>query len=648
MGKVQEGNEKPMPNLEGTMLGRYRLEQRLGSGGMSTVYLAFDEAMQRIVAAKVVSSEHVDYVERFRREAEAIGNLNHAHILPAFDYGEQGEWHYLIMPYIGYGTLRERLTRGRMSLEEAGEMLEQIASALQFAHNHGIIHRDIKPSNILLRDDHYAYLADFGLAKAVEGASEITQTGSLLGTPEYMAPDLSKGPATTSSDIYALGILLYEMVTGRVPFTGETPIAAYWKHLNEQPEPPSHFNPAISRSLDQVILRALEKDPRRRYQTAAALSQAYIAALRASTYYETEKMPSLSEPAEADRNYDPVPAMPPLPQQEGRLILPHPEVAAPTVIARSEGAPVQLLHPSPVAPPVRPLSPGTPSPPRQRARARRSHAARTRLLISAIITLCVVLLLVIIINLGVYYSRQQGQTRATTTSSTLSVQPTPTATAQQATPTTQPTPTSNTQATATASAQAQATATAAVAVTATSGTPILTDSLSSNTNGRWTEEATTCAFTDETYHILVKQTDFLQLCESTTLTYDNATLQVDVSLLSGNDAGLIFRVNGDKFYDFEINNKGEFFFRRHDAGAGGAYTYLINNTQSSAIAPGTGKNTLLVIANGNDFKLYINGVLAGEAQDGTYTSGQIGFVTGTFNPTASGEGSFANLKVFKV
>ncbi len=104
-----------------------------------------------------------------------------------------------------------------MSLEEAGEMLEQIASALQFAHDHGIIHRDIKPSNILLRDDHYAYLADFGLAKAVEGASEITQTGSLLGTPEYMAPDLSKGPATTSSDIYALGILLYEMVTGRVP-----------------------------------------------------------------------------------------------------------------------------------------------------------------------------------------------------------------------------------------------------------------------------------------------------------------------------------------------------------------------------------------------------------------------------------------------
>ncbi len=146
----------------------------------------------------------------------------------------------------------------------------------------------------------------------------------------------------------------------------------------------------------------------------------------------------------------------------------------------------------------------------------------------------------------------------------------------------------------------------------------------------------------------MKQTDFLQLCESTTLTYDNATLQVDVSLLSGNDAGLIFRVSGDKFYDFEINNKGEFFFRRHDAGAGGAYTYLINNTQSSAIAPGTGKNTLLVIANGNDFKLYINGVLAGEAQDGTYTSGQIGFVTGTFNPTASGEGSFANLKVFKV
>src|SRR5206468_945123 len=131
---------------------------------------------QRTVAVKVVGSTHADYLERFHREADAINSLNHAHILPALDYGEQGLWHYIVMPYIEHGTLRERLLQGPLPLEDAGLILEQIGSALQFAHDHGIIHRDIKPSNILLRNDRYAYLADFGLAKSLEGGSTITQS----------------------------------------------------------------------------------------------------------------------------------------------------------------------------------------------------------------------------------------------------------------------------------------------------------------------------------------------------------------------------------------------------------------------------------------------------------------------------------------
>src|SRR6185312_922057 len=151
--------------------------------------------------------------------------------------------------------------------------------ALQHAHDHGILHRDIKPSNILLRDKDYAYLADFGLAKSIEGGGAITQTGTLLGTPEYMAPDLAEGPATASSDIYALGILLYQMVTGHVPFTAETPTAIYWKQIRDQPTPPSHLNSALSPAVDRVILCALEKDSRRRFQTVQAVADAYRDAL---------------------------------------------------------------------------------------------------------------------------------------------------------------------------------------------------------------------------------------------------------------------------------------------------------------------------------------------------------------------------------
>src|SRR6202049_292729 len=278
--KDVEGSKR-MPSLEGTSLGRYRLGRRLGRGGMSEVYLAHDELMNREVAVKVVSSTHTDYIERFQREAEAIGRMQHDHILPAYDLGEQTPWHYLVMPYIVYGTLQDVLEKGPMSLEYAGELLQQIASGLQFAHDQGVIHRDIKPSNILLRDDHYAYLADFGLAKALDDPGKVTQTGVLLGTPEYMAPDLANGPATKSSDIYALGILLYQMVAGRVPFSADTPVAVYWKQIREQPLAPSKVNPDLSYAIDQVILRALDKDPVRRYQSAQELADAFRTALSA-------------------------------------------------------------------------------------------------------------------------------------------------------------------------------------------------------------------------------------------------------------------------------------------------------------------------------------------------------------------------------
>ncbi len=278
-----------MLELEGTTLSHYHLQRSLGRGGMSEVYLATDHRSQREVALKLVHSSHLEYSERFQREVKTISALAHRHILPALDYGQHGSWHYLVMPYLKQGTLRERLAKRPLTLEEADEVLEQVVDALQFAHDRGIIHRDIKPSNILLQDEHSVYLADFGLAKMLwaEGENEITQTGYVIGTPEYMAPELVEQSASTSSDIYALGILLYEMLTGRTPFKGSTPLATCWKQLREQPTCPSTLNPAIPRPVERVILRALEKDPQWRFPSARALLQAYKRSLRAAEQAET-------------------------------------------------------------------------------------------------------------------------------------------------------------------------------------------------------------------------------------------------------------------------------------------------------------------------------------------------------------------------
>ena len=270
-----------MLEMQELISGRYRLQQRLCHGGMSDVYLAYDELMHRDVAIKLVSSDNTENIHRLHSEIQAMSILLHDHILPTLDYGTHGSYHYLVMPYMRRGNLRERIAQGSLTQEEAGNILAQIASALQLAHDHRILHRDIKPSNILLdnSDERHVYLADFGLAKVIGEGSDITQTGCLIGTPEYMAPELANSPESVSSDIYALGVLLYQMLTGRPPVRGNTPLSVYWKHLREQPQPPSHINPAISHSVEQVILRALDKDPQRRFQSARAMARAYANAL---------------------------------------------------------------------------------------------------------------------------------------------------------------------------------------------------------------------------------------------------------------------------------------------------------------------------------------------------------------------------------
>ena len=269
-----------MKGLEGSKLGRYELRFRVAQGGMSEVYLGYDRRVKRYVAVKVLYGSDEPFVRRFEREARAVGTLSHDHILPLFDFGEQRPWYYLVMPFVEGGTLRDYLhKRERLTLEEAGSFLEQIASALQHAHDHGVVHRDVKPSNILLRLDGHAYLVDFGLAKAKIEAEFQTHSGAMVGTPEYMAPEQSDGRNDSRSDIYSLGIILYQMLTGKVPFMADSPVGVTLKHIQTPPTPPCQLNSEIPSAIEEVMLKALAKTPEDRFQEARAFASAYKIAL---------------------------------------------------------------------------------------------------------------------------------------------------------------------------------------------------------------------------------------------------------------------------------------------------------------------------------------------------------------------------------
>ncbi len=265
--------------FENTVLAHYQLQRLLARGGMSVVYTANDTQTGHTIAIKLVHSSEREYYLRFQREVQVIASLRHEHILPAFAYGVYDSWYYIVMPYIAYGTLKQRLAKGPISARGADKILTQLADALQFAHARGIVHGDIKPSNILLQNGTHVYLADFGLARHVQETSTLAQTSTPLGTPEYMAPELIEQPASPSSDIYALGVVLYQMLTGRLPFKSSTSFGLYWKHLREQPAAPSVYNPTISRATDEVVLRALSKNPAQRFQNVQEFADAYHTSL---------------------------------------------------------------------------------------------------------------------------------------------------------------------------------------------------------------------------------------------------------------------------------------------------------------------------------------------------------------------------------
>ncbi len=262
-------------SLVGQTLGVYRLRSLLGVGGMAEVYLAEDPSLRRDIAVKVLPrtlASDPNYVDRFRNEAQRVASLSHPNITPVYTFGEERGLLYLVMPRLKE-SLRERMEQvGRIPLQEAARLTNQIAAALYIAHQHGIVHRDVKPENILLDESGKAMLTDFGIAREMSALREagmartLAATGLPVGTPEYMAPEQLRGaPATEQVDLYALGVVLYEMLTGHVPHDASTPYEVATAVLRDQPQPPSFYNAEITPELEGVILMAMAKDPERRY-----------------------------------------------------------------------------------------------------------------------------------------------------------------------------------------------------------------------------------------------------------------------------------------------------------------------------------------------------------------------------------------------
>ncbi len=598
--------------LEGTKLGRYELLCRIAQGGMSEIYLGLDRRVRRRVAVKVLYGSDEAFVRRFEREAIAIGTLSHDHILPLYDFGVQHPWYYLVMPFIDGGTLRDYLfKRERFTLEEAGSFLYQLASALQHAHDHGVIHRDVKPSNILLRLDGHAYLVDFGLAKAKISTDSLSHAGAMIGTPEYMAPEQSNNINDYRSDIYSLGIILYQMLTGRVPFTGDTPVAVMLKHLQTPPVAPRQLNSDIPQSIEDVILNALAKEPNERYQQANDFSSAYRTALQQERIIrsQTQILPSLV-------------------QDHMQTVDNQQKTAIPTSISTQQIYPCETADKYPLFP----LDYDEAPMPVIATVGKKSKWKRLLCILVFFLLICL-LALSLSWQTGNHYNNLFQLNRPLTL-----VQP------QYA-----EIPQRKADAEATLAAQAHAQATVDIAPAIGTGKILYYDDMTTSSGG-WINDGKQCHFSPQGYHVSTNSSYTAAWCYTDQQLFSDAVISVQAQLLHGDFYGLIFRLDPytKSFYVLEINRFGQYRFQRAHDRDPSKWLTLIDWTSSNTILNGDKKiNTILVIATGEHFRFYINQqLIVSTFTDTAYTHGLIGLLVGGDSSEGT-EAIFKNIGVFQ-
>lgn len=282
-----------MEDLTGKQFGPYQIVAPLGEGGMAAVYKAYQPSMERYVAIKVLPrqmAESAEFIARFKREAHLLAQLQHPHILSVFDYGQTDGYTYIVMPFIQSGTLSDVMKTRRLSLPEIRRIIVQVGDALGYAHARGMIHRDVKPSNVLIDERGNCLLTDFGLARMTDASAKLTSSGAIMGTPAYMSPEQGAGQTLDGrSDIYSLGIIFYEMVTGQVPYQAETPIAIVFKHIQDPLPPARKLVADLPEEVELVLLKSLAKTPADRYQDAEDFVQAVQLAIPATP--STRPMP---------------------------------------------------------------------------------------------------------------------------------------------------------------------------------------------------------------------------------------------------------------------------------------------------------------------------------------------------------------------
>jgi serine/threonine protein kinase len=273
-----------MPFTPGATVGPYRLISQLGQGGMATVFKAYHAALDRDVALKVLHpafKEDPGFLVRFQREARVVAKLEHPAIVPVHDFSEHDGQPYLVMRFVEGETLKARLARGRLSIQEVSRIVAAVGDALSFAHRQGVLHRDIKPSNILLGADGGVYLSDFGLARIAQAGESTVSRDMLMGTPQYISPEQARGDATLDerTDVYSFGVVLYELMAGRVPFSGDTPYSIIHDHIYTPLPLPRTINPQVSEAVERVLLKALAKDRQDRYPSIEAMVSAFQQAI---------------------------------------------------------------------------------------------------------------------------------------------------------------------------------------------------------------------------------------------------------------------------------------------------------------------------------------------------------------------------------